>query len=675
MGNRYVSYVEDLRDFFALQHLYYGSPHDIAPLVARIDSSDEFRQDLTSMIRFIILHEGGTIARANLLEIIAIAICGQEMDQAGLEVQEPLHQLFVFLNSILQKPWNLPPGDKRLPVAPPPPVTSVAEADPRQTSPSPAVTPATVCKVIPITAHEAEHPATSAQPAIPLFTRPQGVFSRLTQFESEAAMAPSPLAPAVQPGPDPTPVNVPAAPVAELAYATEPEPSLPESEPELTLDRFLRSSTQARAPAEPFATTNAPPPAQEPALPVAALEPFALAAGPAASPEPDPEPIPEPHLAASIPAPTPEPIPPPPPPPRAVPPIPAAAAVRFAPSIAAAAARAVSPPPSALDPEPPSPSLQAAMHLPFAFPGFSIPRFSIPDVRIPAITLPASPRARIRIALFSAGGAVLLIAAVVVASRFQSPAPVQVTGQQPASAPPTNTNAVAVIPPAAPAAILPAASTAVPPADSAAPAAAAARPAKPSAYGPLVAQPQSHISHTQITGNDGYVAKPYSTPSTMPQSNPVPSQSIPGQSAAATAPIVRISPTQAATEPTPRTPARPIDPDATYVGASDAIPVPRRPASIAASVMAANLLSAPAPGYPVLAKVAHVQGEVVLRAEVSSDGTVTDVRVLSGHHLLRGAAVDAVRRWRYRPYVIDGHPSAVSTTITLNIPDSARRSR
>ena len=91
--------------------------------------------------------------------------------------------------------------------------------------------------------------------------------------------------------------------------------------------------------------------------------------------------------------------------------------------------------------------------------------------------------------------------------------------------------------------------------------------------------------------------------------------------------------------------------------------------------MAANLLSAPAPGYPVLAKVAHVQGEVVLRAEVSSDGTVTDVRVLSGHHLLRGAAVDAVRRWRYRPYVIDGHPSAVSTTITLNIPDSARRSR
>ena len=407
MGNRYVSYVEDLRDFFALQHLYYGSPHDIAPLVARIDSSDEFRQDLTSMIRFIILHEGGTIARANLLEIIAIAICGQEMDQAGLEVQEPLHQLFVFLNSILQKPWNLPPGDKRLPVAPPPPVTSVAEADPRQTSPSPAVTPATVCKVIPITAHEAEHPATSAQPAIPLFTRPQGVFSRLTQFESEAAMAPSPLAPAVQPGPDPTPVNVPAAPVAELAYATEPEPSLPESEPELTLDRFLRSSTQARAPAEPFATTNAPPPAQEPALPVAALEPFALAAGPAASPEPDPEPIPEPHLAASIPAPTPEPIPPPPPPPRAVPPIPAAAAVRFAPSIAAAAARAVSPPPSALDPEPPSPLLQAAMHLPFAFPGFSIPRFSIPDVRIPAITLPASPRARIRIALFSAGGAVL----------------------------------------------------------------------------------------------------------------------------------------------------------------------------------------------------------------------------------------------------------------------------
>jgi protein TonB len=84
--------------------------------------------------------------------------------------------------------------------------------------------------------------------------------------------------------------------------------------------------------------------------------------------------------------------------------------------------------------------------------------------------------------------------------------------------------------------------------------------------------------------------------------------------------------------------------------------------------MAANLLSAPPPGYPVLAKVAHVQGPVVLRAEVDPDGTVAGVTVLSGHRLLRGAAVDAVRHWRYRPYLIDGHPAPVSTTITLHIP-------
>jgi protein TonB len=115
----------------------------------------------------------------------------------------------------------------------------------------------------------------------------------------------------------------------------------------------------------------------------------------------------------------------------------------------------------------------------------------------------------------------------------------------------------------------------------------------------------------------------------------------------------------------------PVDPDSTYVrtaAASEAIPLPHRPASVTSAVMAANLLSAPPPGYPLLAKLAHIEGPVVLRAEIGRNGRVKDVSVLSGHHLLRSAAVDALRQWRFRPYLIDGHPAPVFTTITLQFP-------
>jgi protein TonB len=86
---------------------------------------------------------------------------------------------------------------------------------------------------------------------------------------------------------------------------------------------------------------------------------------------------------------------------------------------------------------------------------------------------------------------------------------------------------------------------------------------------------------------------------------------------------------------------------------------------ISSGMMAANLISAPMPDYPMLAKIAHIGGEVILQAVISKSGTVSVTRVMSGHRLLRGAAQDAVRRWRYRPYVMDGHPVEVATIVTV----------
>lgn len=72
------------------------------------------------------------------------------------------------------------------------------------------------------------------------------------------------------------------------------------------------------------------------------------------------------------------------------------------------------------------------------------------------------------------------------------------------------------------------------------------------------------------------------------------------------------------------------------------------------------------PTYPQIAIAAHVQGPVQLAALIARDGTIENLRVLSGHPMLAQAALDAVRQWRYRPYVLDGEPVEVETQITVN---------
>ena len=72
------------------------------------------------------------------------------------------------------------------------------------------------------------------------------------------------------------------------------------------------------------------------------------------------------------------------------------------------------------------------------------------------------------------------------------------------------------------------------------------------------------------------------------------------------------------------------------------------------------------PTYPPLAKSARIQGEVVLQAMISKQGTVENLHVLSGHPMLTAAAIDAVRQWRYRPYILNGEPVEVETQITVN---------
>jgi len=71
------------------------------------------------------------------------------------------------------------------------------------------------------------------------------------------------------------------------------------------------------------------------------------------------------------------------------------------------------------------------------------------------------------------------------------------------------------------------------------------------------------------------------------------------------------------------------------------------------------------PEYPALARNAKIRGPVVLRAVIDTKGKVTNLRVLSGHPLLAASAVEAVRQWKYRPFVFEGKVVPVETTITV----------
>jgi protein TonB len=78
------------------------------------------------------------------------------------------------------------------------------------------------------------------------------------------------------------------------------------------------------------------------------------------------------------------------------------------------------------------------------------------------------------------------------------------------------------------------------------------------------------------------------------------------------------------------------------------------------------------PVYPPLAVQARIQGTVLLQAVVAKDGTVQDLRLVSGHPLLVKAALDAVKLWRYKPYRLNDQPVEVDTEIIVNFTLSNR---
>jgi protein TonB len=92
--------------------------------------------------------------------------------------------------------------------------------------------------------------------------------------------------------------------------------------------------------------------------------------------------------------------------------------------------------------------------------------------------------------------------------------------------------------------------------------------------------------------------------------------------------------------------------------------VPQR-IRISAGVTKGLLIHRVEPTYPTLAKSARVQGEVVLSAVIDNNGQIQNLQLVSGHPMLVPAALAAVKQWRYKPYLLNGQPVEVETTITV----------
>ena len=103
--------------------------------------------------------------------------------------------------------------------------------------------------------------------------------------------------------------------------------------------------------------------------------------------------------------------------------------------------------------------------------------------------------------------------------------------------------------------------------------------------------------------------------------------------------------------------------------ASTAVPPPPAPTIRTfrtSSILEGSLIRRVQPVYPPLARSVRVQGAVVLAALIGKEGTIENLRLVSGHPMLVPAAIAAVSQWRYRPYILNGEVIEVETQITVN---------
>ncbi|HYM78816.1 MAG TPA: energy transducer TonB [Candidatus Dormibacteraeota bacterium] len=94
-------------------------------------------------------------------------------------------------------------------------------------------------------------------------------------------------------------------------------------------------------------------------------------------------------------------------------------------------------------------------------------------------------------------------------------------------------------------------------------------------------------------------------------------------------------------------------------------PAPTR-VRVSSGVQSGLLIKKVAPQYPESARSDGIQGTVILRATISKGGEIKDLELISGEPTLAKAAIKAVKKWKYKPYILQGQPVEVETQIQVN---------
>ena len=89
------------------------------------------------------------------------------------------------------------------------------------------------------------------------------------------------------------------------------------------------------------------------------------------------------------------------------------------------------------------------------------------------------------------------------------------------------------------------------------------------------------------------------------------------------------------------------------------------PVRVGGNVKEPRLLSRVMPEYPLVAKEAGIQGDVVVKTTIDAKGNVANAQIVSGPQMLRGPALAALRRWKYEPSTLNGQPIAVQMLVTI----------
>jgi protein TonB len=94
--------------------------------------------------------------------------------------------------------------------------------------------------------------------------------------------------------------------------------------------------------------------------------------------------------------------------------------------------------------------------------------------------------------------------------------------------------------------------------------------------------------------------------------------------------------------------------------------VSKAPLRVGGRVKPPRAIAMPAPVYPEIARAARIQGDVVVDAVIDTNGNIVQMKLVSGHPLLVGAAMEALRRWKYEPTYLDEQPVSIELNVTIH---------